>query len=411
MNFKKGFTLIEILLVVGIVAVIFSFSAPYGLRFYRSQLIEEARSNVIEALRRARHYAILQKNDSAWGVKIDTENSKYILFQGDSYDSRVDIYDEVYDLLTEAVVSGDWTEVVFSKMTGLPNDTGTTTLSFNSLNRGILIEETGTIFTADIAPVAEVGGICTDFTYSDWSACSAGGQTRTILTQSPDGCADGTPDILEQSCITTVGLISYWPLDGNANDAVGSNNGTVVNAQLTTGLTGGANTAYSFDGSGDYINMGANFDQYFDLGDTVTICSWAQSSDWTTDYSVVGTTGTYASGIVVFGTYQEKIYLYSNYPSVLPFGATNLVDGTWNHLCWDMTMGSSLKMYLNGELDYSGSFTKYPTSNIGNLLVGAWRYSVNNQYYSINGKIDQVRFYNRSLSADEIRSIYNVEAP
>jgi hypothetical protein len=41
---------------------------------------------------------------------------------------------------------------------------------------------------------------CSDFTYSDWSACSQSGtQVRSVIDSSPDGCQDGVP-ILVQSC-------------------------------------------------------------------------------------------------------------------------------------------------------------------------------------------------------------------
>ncbi len=40
---------------------------------------------------------------------------------------------------------------------------------------------------------------CTSFTYSDWSACVNGKQTRTVITASPIGCAGGTP-VTQQNC-------------------------------------------------------------------------------------------------------------------------------------------------------------------------------------------------------------------
>jgi hypothetical protein len=44
---------------------------------------------------------------------------------------------------------------------------------------------------------------CTAFTYSNWGTCqSDGGQTRTVLTSSPTGCANGSP-MLTQSCSAT----------------------------------------------------------------------------------------------------------------------------------------------------------------------------------------------------------------
>jgi uncharacterized repeat protein (TIGR02543 family) len=40
---------------------------------------------------------------------------------------------------------------------------------------------------------------CTSFTYSDWSACVNGQQTRTVTSSSPTGCTGGNP-VLTQSC-------------------------------------------------------------------------------------------------------------------------------------------------------------------------------------------------------------------
>lgn len=146
---KSGFTLIEILLVTAIAVGIFAFSAPYGLNFYRTQLVEGARSEIIDALQRARHYAVLQKNDSSFGVKIDSTLHNYVLFQGASYAGREETLDEIYDLLPEIEVSGV-TEVVFSKLTGLTSDVGTTTLAYDSLVREILIESMGGVSKVNI---------------------------------------------------------------------------------------------------------------------------------------------------------------------------------------------------------------------------------------------------------------------
>jgi hypothetical protein len=40
---------------------------------------------------------------------------------------------------------------------------------------------------------------CTTFTYSSWSACNNGTQTRTVVSASPTGCINGNP-ILSQTC-------------------------------------------------------------------------------------------------------------------------------------------------------------------------------------------------------------------
>ncbi len=43
---------------------------------------------------------------------------------------------------------------------------------------------------------------CTSFTYSNWSSCSSGSQTRTILNSTPSGCTGGN-SVLTQNCTTT----------------------------------------------------------------------------------------------------------------------------------------------------------------------------------------------------------------
>ena len=55
------------------------------------------------------------------------------------------------------------------------------------------------------------------------------------------------------------GLVGWWPFNGNANDESASGyNGVVLGASLTTDRFGNLNSAYSFDGIDDYIDLGIN---------------------------------------------------------------------------------------------------------------------------------------------------------
>lgn len=56
---------------------------------------------------------------------------------------------------------------------------------------------------------------CTSWTYSDWSLCSGGSQSRTVVTSSPDGCINGVP-ITSRTCSVngaTIGIISEKDAD------------------------------------------------------------------------------------------------------------------------------------------------------------------------------------------------------
>jgi hypothetical protein len=68
----------------------------------------------------------------------------------------------------------------------------------------------------------------------------------------------------------TNGLVGCYPFSGNANDMVGTNNGTVYGAVLATDRFGIPNSAYSFNGSSSYIDCGSPAALAFTSNFTVT---------------------------------------------------------------------------------------------------------------------------------------------
>ena len=69
------------------------------------------------------------------------------------------------------------------------------------------------------------------------------------------------------------GLVAYYPFNGNANDESGNeNNGAVRGANLAEDRFENVNSAYSFDGIDDYIEISDN--DILDLPRIGTICVW-----------------------------------------------------------------------------------------------------------------------------------------
>ena len=139
---SKGFTLVEMLLVIGIAITIGALAMPVAVNFYVSQGLDETTRDIVETLRRARSQAITQYNDSAFGVRF--EWGSYILFQGSSYASRTQSEDETFTFITGTGTSGI-TEVVFAKLTGKPNSTGTLTVATGNKSQNISINVQGKI--------------------------------------------------------------------------------------------------------------------------------------------------------------------------------------------------------------------------------------------------------------------------
>jgi hypothetical protein len=91
------------------------------------------------------------------------------------------------------------------------------------------------------------------------------------------------------------------------------------------------------------------------------------------------------------------------------YANTEVETGAFQHICAERS-GSNVYFYLNGAADGSTAYTQ-PSSVAGlTQRLGASKYSGTiNQV--IDGKIDEVRIYNRALSAGEVTRLYNLTKP
>jgi hypothetical protein len=104
---------------------------------------------------------------------------------------------------------------------------------------------------------------------------------------------------------------------------------------------------------------------------------------------------------------NTPIFLVSNTTTtVTSVSTTGTIDTNWHHLVGTYN-SSGLYIYLDGVLNNTnlGNYGT-PTMNANTLGIGAL--SAPSNYF--NGSIDQVRMWNRSLTATEIANIYNNES-
>lgn len=141
---KKGFTLVEMLLVVAVVAALAGISAPIYQSFQVKNDLDVAANNAAQMLRRAQLLAQTVDGDSMWGVK--AQSGSLVLFKGTSFSSGRDAaYDEIFDL-PSAISPSAVTEFNFNKLTGLPTAGGTLTLTSNNGDvRNIIVNAKGMV--------------------------------------------------------------------------------------------------------------------------------------------------------------------------------------------------------------------------------------------------------------------------
>ncbi|MBI4086216.1 MAG: prepilin-type N-terminal cleavage/methylation domain-containing protein [Candidatus Liptonbacteria bacterium] len=122
----KGFSIIEILIVMAILTIIAGFVAGVGSNFYNNQALIGERDSVIGLLRSARTRAINNINQASHGVYIGA--SQYVAFDGESYAARKQDYDAVFPRSLGATIMGP-SEIVFKAIEGTSNVSGTITIS------------------------------------------------------------------------------------------------------------------------------------------------------------------------------------------------------------------------------------------------------------------------------------------
>lgn len=138
----KAFTLVEFLLVIAIIAILLTLTIPLGISFYKRQQLDVTTEGVIQALRRAQLKAMSQA-DYSFGIYLGSgQTGQYILFRGSSYGSHDD--EEIFDISENISFSG-LSEVVFSKLEGIPSATGDIVLTSDGDTETININEVGRI--------------------------------------------------------------------------------------------------------------------------------------------------------------------------------------------------------------------------------------------------------------------------
>jgi hypothetical protein len=262
----------------------------------------------------------------------------------------------------------------------------------------------GVQFLLDGAPV---GAEDTAAPYSfTWSSGTASNGSHVLTARARDAAGNtstSAPVAVTVSNAAAAGLVAAWSFDEGAGaeavDATGNGrNGAVSGAAWTA--AGKFGNALSFDGLNDWVTV-ADADA-LDLTTGMTLEAWvnpASLSGWTTvmlkeqtgglSYALYGSDNT---GRPPAGYIRRTSDIGSAGSSALPLN-------TWSHLAATYD-GANLRTFVNGVQVGSRSVTGAIVTSTGALRIGG--NAVWGEYFK--GLIDEVRVYNRALSAAEVQS-------
>jgi prepilin-type N-terminal cleavage/methylation domain-containing protein len=116
----KGFTYIELTIVLAIIVILGTLTVSFGVPFYRTQIMDETFYDLRSSFRHASLQAQTGKNDSSFGVKL----------LSDQFVSRDASEDVVYNIPNAIQITG-FDEIVFAPVTGFPSISATVVLQLN----------------------------------------------------------------------------------------------------------------------------------------------------------------------------------------------------------------------------------------------------------------------------------------
>lgn len=209
------------------------------------------------------------------------------------------------------------------------------------------------------------------------------------------------------------GLIAFFPFDGNANDESGNtNNGTVSNQILTTDRFGHSNSAYAFTNSNPYscIDCGAdaslNPNNYWTISVRFNSTSWAHTSypsllSRRDDHSL-------PFWELYYDTVSKGIlFSFSGTGGTNTLGANTAVTLNDWHMA-TVTGSDTLKtMYVDGQV-VAQQTNNYVPNLSASLRIGILGGDSGAQGQQFVGRLDDIRIYNRALSANEVLRLYNL---
>ena len=180
------------------------------------------------------------------------------------------------------------------------------------------------------------------------------------------------------------GIIAWWPGEGNANDIVGTNNGTTVNgAGYTPGVVG---SAFSFNGVNQWVEIPDSPELNYAVGAPGTIEVWAFRTSSASPQHLVGKRG------------AGNFYQLAIGGGAIPSAAVPL--NQWVHLAivWN---GSVYSHFVNGVIVQSSAYSGGIGPNSDPLRIGT-----SGGFAPFAGLIDEVGIYHRALTTNEIAAIY-----
>ena len=249
----------------------------------------------------------------------------------------------------------------------------------------------------------------TSYAFGSWS--DGGAQSHTIVTPNANQSYVAT----FQASAAPPAIAAYAFNEGSGTSAADAS-GNGLTGTLTNGAAWGTGRnmgAVLLDGVNDFVELGNPLS--LQLTGSMTVSAWVNSAAFPLDDAAIvskrasGEIGYQLDTTIDRGPRTIGFKLTnSSGANMFRYGATSLQANTWYFVTGVYDAATSvLHVYLNGQLDDGtllGTVTATQRNSTANVNIGR-RPSSNS--FNFNGRIDDVRIYNRALTPAEIQTDMN----
>lgn len=218
------------------------------------------------------------------------------------------------------------------------------------------------------------------------------------------------------------GLIAYYKFDGNTADSSGNgNHGQLINdGQLGYDEHGNANSALDCYNHNQGLLVNNNGKIKFDTAFTVSLDIMTRDYQPNSFFNFINfsseTAQSFSMGNNIFdegknwamfvntgSDFCSKKVLSYNEDEYVKTNTEYQLTESWYNLIVSFQKGK-VNVYVNGTLDKTGTFSNSVLGLCSEAQLVLGNYS-SETAYGLNGKMDEVRLYNRILNADEIAEV------
>lgn len=211
--------------------------------------------------------------------------------------------------------------------------------------------------------------------------------TITVVGTNNSANLNVSATYVDNSVLVTEGLLAYYNFnDGTANDWHGNVNAINMGCELSTDTPDGSSYSMEFNGTGASLSVPSILP--------------TGNSEWSLNLWIK--TGSNNSCFIssesqYMGVKNSKIYVHA----VSDNSVSQYLDFQW-HMVTISYNGSKTYVYMDGALFEIMNYHYWQ-----NPIISIGAYFSNSIYYA--GKMDNIRTYNRALTAQEVQTLYNAK--